>query len=152
MKTKISKYVFRTLIVLTILVALCYYLCGYDLSSTGEEIPTALPLLVILLLTVVCGGILLVTWFSIKEMVKNIVYHRKTAMISMGIVATCLLMLLLFYLTGDDSLMDMPQYTGAGNTPFYNRIADMYIHTLGLFVCFGVLSILFFTVKKRLNR
>ena len=57
------------------------------------------------------------------------------------------------WLCGSDRPLDMPGYDGGGNTPFWLRLADMFLYTVYVLLGVAVVVVIGFAVRKRvINR
>lgn len=139
MNPNISKRVFWTLFIIAIAVTFCYYVFGYKVTGDGETIPVFLPVLAVLLFVVVGGGVVLFIISFIKDIIYDVRGSRRMALIRLGVIVFVALVISSFYLT------DRVHSVGS-------RLADTSIRSILLFVCAGLLSMLYFKLYKKFKR
>ena len=139
MNPNISKRVFWTLFIIAIAITFCYYVFGYKVTSDGETIPLFLPVLAVLLFVVVCGGVVLFVLSFIKDIIYDVRSSRRIALVRLGVIVFVALVISLFYFT------DRVHSVGS-------RLADTSIRSILLFVCAGLLSMLYFKLYKKFKR
>lgn len=148
---KLSKYVFWSLIAVTVAIMSFYFFGGCRINSEGNLCPVFLPMLLLFLaILLLFTGIVFLSSFFVS-LIRD--YHRQNARILFiaGLIIGELLLMFLFFLINNNTISQMPLYIGQDNITFWNRAANMFIHMSELLITIGVLLVFGFTISRKVK-
>lgn len=150
---KISSWTLLFSLIITVVILGMFYFGGaVKMEQYEEPVPVYTTLLlnwcyVLCGVTVVCT--LLFALFQFFNLLKE---NPKAAMRSLLGIAAFAALLGASYAIGNDTPLAIPGYDGEENTPFYNKLTDMWLYSSYVLTLLIILSVAAGSVKRFLSK